>query len=151
MLNNLRDRIDTYRMNTGTGWALWNLGVLGFVTWLVLRTGNTVLQILAGTILATALVAGVVIIPIARANPRLANRLIQAAQWTAIIIIAIDWTNAVTLPALAHLGVMALLMWTLSASFWFISSPGVLTATGLRTLQRRADRQAPDQDPRLPA
>ena len=147
---NLRDRIDTYRMNTGTGWALWNLLILGFVVWTIVRTGNTVLQVFAGAVLASALIAGAIIIPIARRNTRLANRLIQTAQWTAIIMIAVDWTNTVQIPLLGHLGILALIMWSLSASFWFISSPGILTATGIRALHKRAARDQLEHDPALP-
>lgn len=147
MLSNIRDRIDAYRMNIGTAWALWNLVILCFIVWLIVRTGNTFLQALAAVVLATAFLAGAIVIPIVAHNARLAANLIQAARWIAIILFTLAWTNTIPTHPLVHLGVLAMLMWSMSASFWFISTPGIVTATGLRNLEKRAARNPAAYDP----
>lgn len=142
----LRERIAIYRMNTGTGWALWNLFIIGYVGWLVLRTADPFLKVIAGVILFSALITGWLILPISRLHFRLATRLISLAQWTAIAGIIVGWFNILPVPILAYLGILALMMWALSASFWITSSPGVLTTTGIKNYHKKF-AQVHDHDP----
>ncbi len=137
MIAAFRERLSNYRLNSGNGVVVWNLLMLAFLGFMIWNMRSPIAQIMMGLVIGVAAIFGVVIIPVARWRFPLAFKAMNAARWIGIGILALNFFNLVPMPPIAILGALGLLIWSLSASFWLITEPGVLTLRGQEELIRR--------------
>ncbi len=148
MIAAFRERLSTYRLNSGNGVLVWNLLMLAFLGYIIWNLRSPTDQIIMGLTIAVSAVFGVVILPVARWRFPLAVKAMSAARWTGILILALNFFGLVPMPLIAILAALALLIWSLSASFWLITEPGVLTPRGQEELIRRYGDPEPTDQPR---
>lgn len=145
MRTTFRERIENYRTNTGTGWAIWNLLIVGYFAVLVLRTADPLLQAIAGFCLVAALLTGWLIMPIASFNFRFAVNLVRIVQLACVGVILVSFLKLVQFHVLVYVAMIAVMMWVFAANFWLISGNNVLTTTGAKYHQKRYERQRNNQ------
>jgi hypothetical protein len=163
MIAAARQRLSNYRLNSGNGVMVWNILMLAFLGYVVWNLRSPLAQIIMGMTVVLSAVLGYAIVPVARWRFPLAVNAMHTARWAGIAILAVNFFNLYPLPAYAMLGALALLIWSLSASFWLVTEPGVLTPRGQEELIRRYgapepayapephDPDADDQPPQDPA
>jgi hypothetical protein len=137
MIHAARQRLSNYRLNSGNGVMVWNLLMLAFLGYITWNLRSPVAQAVMGGTIVLSAVLGYAIVPLARWRFQIAVKVMNTARWVGIIIIALNFFNLVPVPLLAVLAGLALLIWSLSASFWLITEPGVLTSRGQEELIRR--------------
>lgn len=147
MIAALQDRIAQYRLNTPGSATAWNLLMFALIGYVIWSAGSPVAQAAIGGAVLAGLASGAAIIPLSRWRFRLAVRTMTTVRWVAIGLWALYFFKIVPLPGVVLLTGLAMLMWSLSASFWLVSEPTVLTQTGEENLLRRAASIAPPEEP----
>jgi hypothetical protein len=145
MLTATRERLSNYRLNAGNTAIVWNVVMLALLSFFIWNTRDPMAQLAMGLTVLVAASFGYVIIPVARWRFPLAFKSMTTARWVAIGILIVNLLNLYPMPPAAMLAALALLIWSLSASFFLITEPGVLTPRGQEELIRRYG--APDQAP----
>lgn len=143
MIHAARQRISNYRLNSGNGVMVWNLLMLAFLGYITWNLRSPVAQAVMGGTIVLSAVLGYIIVPVARCRFQLAVNVMNTARWIGIAILALNFFNLLPVPLLAVLAGLALLIWSLSASFWLVTEPGVLTSRGQEELIRRYGEPEP--------
>ncbi len=137
MIHAARQRLSNYRLNSGNGVLVWNVLMLAGLGFVIFNLRSPVAQAVMGGTIVLAAILGYVIVPVARWRFALAVKVMNTVRWIGIIVLALNFFNLLPMPSLAVLGALAMLIWSLSASFWLVTQPGVLTARGQEELIRR--------------
>jgi len=135
-------RFARYHANTGSFGVVWSLLLIALLGYRVANSSSVTVRVVLGGLLLISLVLGWLIIPIARWKPSLASRLISILNWGVIGLLLADLTGLVAVHPLAWLVGICVLVWTISAGFWFVSEPYIMTPQGQKKWARQARREA---------
>lgn len=140
-MRTLVERISTYRNNVSTGSLAWNLLLMVLVIYLVSNMRTPTASAMLVAVIAAGLVCGTAVLPFTRTRARAVARAIDIAWWLAVVCFGVNFFGISPQPLVTALAVPFIVMFGLSASFWLLSTPGMMTQHAYQRLMRRAERQ----------
>lgn len=128
------DRFSNYRRNLGTAGFVWNLLIVLLLVHFATTFRSPMATALLVAVFASGAILGLAIIPIHDRSPAAASHIQRATWWLLLACCSVNFFNVSPAPVATVLGVFFLACFVLSANFWIMSSPGVMSTRAYKAM-----------------